>query len=59
VSCKVVAPGARTIGIYWYRIAGPPWYDSYYAPTNSFLNDDPINGRHDKIVDETVPYCPP
>jgi hypothetical protein len=59
VSCKVVAPGNRTIGIYWYRIASPRWYDSYYAPTNSFLNDDPISGRHDKVVDETVPYCPP
>jgi hypothetical protein len=43
VSCKIVAPGASSVGIYWYRIADPPWKD-YYSPTNSFLNDDPITG---------------
>lgn len=57
VSCKIVAPGASSVGTYWYRIADPPWTDSY-APTNSFLNDDPISGNHKKAVDELVPYCP-
>lgn len=57
VSCKIVAPGASSVGIYWYRIVDPPWKD-YYAPTNSFLNDDPISGSHKKAVDESVPYCP-
>jgi hypothetical protein len=61
VSCKIVAPsaGASTVGTYWYRIASPPWNDQFYSPTNSFLNDDPITGSHEKIVDEGVPYCPP
>jgi hypothetical protein len=58
VSCKVVAPGVPSVGIYWYRIVDSPWKD-YYAPTNSFLNDDPISGNHKKAVDESVPYCPP
>jgi Helix-turn-helix len=57
VSCKIVAPGASSVGTYWYRIADPPWKD-YYSPTNSFLNDDPISGSHKKAVDESVPYCP-
>jgi hypothetical protein len=57
VSCKVVAPGAASVGIYWYRIADLPWKGSY-APTNSFANDDPISGSHKKAVDESVPYCP-
>ena len=57
VSCKIVAPGGSSVGIYWYRIVDPPWKD-YYAPTNSFLNDDPISGSHKKAVDESVPYCP-
>lgn len=57
VSCKIIAPGASSVGTYWYRIADPPWKD-YYSPTNSFLNDDPINGSHKKPVDEKVPYCP-
>ncbi len=57
VACKIVAPGASSVGIYWYRIVDPPWKD-YYAPTNSFLNDDPISGSHKKAVDESVPYCP-
>lgn len=58
VSCKIVAPGENSIGTYWYRIVDQPWNDLYYAPTNSFLNDDPISGSHDKAVDEAVPYCP-
>lgn len=59
VSCKIVAPGVRSVGLYWYRIADPPWSDRYYSPANSWLNGDPIGGPYTRVVDETVPYCPP
>lgn len=58
VSCKIVAPGVPSVGIYWYRIADPPWNDRYYSPANSWLNGDSIGGPYESIVDATVPYCP-
>lgn len=58
VSCKIVAPGGRTVGVYWYRIASPPWNDQYYSPANSWLNTDPPAGPYTSVVDAAVPYCP-
>lgn len=59
ISCKIVAPGDRTVGVYWYRIAEPPWNDQYYSPANSWLNNDPPEGPYTSVVDAAVPYCPP
>lgn len=58
VSCKIVAPGDRSVGVYWYRITSPPWNNHYYSPANSWLNNDPPTGPYTSIVDPTVPYCP-
>jgi hypothetical protein len=42
VSCKIYAPqiaSANPDG-YWYRIASPPWSNTYYAVANTFWNGD-------------------
>ncbi|MEW2255313.1 hypothetical protein [Streptomyces sp. NPDC047869] len=44
-------------GGYWYRIASPPWSDTYYAVANTFLNGDPPEGPYSHDVDEKVPDC--
>lgn len=59
VSCEITAPSAPNVGLYWYRIATPPWGGQYYSPANSFLNGDPPDGSAPThVVDQTVPECP-
>lgn len=59
VSCKIASPSAASVGIYWYRIASPPWNNDYYSPANSFLNGGGLNGSpNDRDVDPAVPDCP-
>src|SRR6266545_5467934 len=42
VSCKVYEPYIASVNPdgYWYRLAGPPWNDRYYAAANTFMNGD-------------------
>jgi subtilisin family serine protease len=42
VSCKVYDPFIQSANPdgYWYRIAGPPWNNQYYAVANTFWNGD-------------------
>jgi hypothetical protein len=59
VSCEITAPSAPNVGLYWYRIATPPWNNQYYSPANSFLNGDPPDGSAPThVVDQAVPECP-
>ncbi len=58
VSCKITAPSAPSVGLYWYRIVNPPWDNQYYSPANAFLNGDPAEGPYKHVVDEAVPDCP-
>lgn len=59
VSCEITAPSAPNVGLYWYRIATPPWNNQYYSPANSFLNGDPPDGSSPThVIDSTVPECP-
>jgi hypothetical protein len=60
VSCKVYAPqivSANPDG-YWYRIASPPWSNSYYAVANTFWNGDiPGQKPYVHFTDWAVPNC--
>lgn len=59
VSCEIAAPTVPSVGLYWYRIATPPWNNQYYSPANSFLNGDPPDGTAPThTVDPTIPQCP-
>lgn len=59
VSCKVHDPAIASANPdgYWYRIAGPPWNDRYYAPANTFMNGDPWGGPYSHNTDWNVPNC--
>lgn len=60
VSCKIYDPAipSASPGGYWYRIASPPWRNSYYAVANTFLNGDPPGGPYTHPYDPDVPNCP-
>lgn len=59
VSCKVYDPYIGTVNPdgYWYRLAGSPWNDQYYAAANTFMNGDPWNGPYTHNTDFNVPDC--
>lgn len=59
VSCKVYAPifpSTQPDG-YWYRIASPPWNNSYYAVANVFTNGDLPGQMPPTNTDWSVPDC--
>jgi TIR domain-containing protein len=59
VSCKVYDPSIASAkpGGYWYRIASPPWNNTYYACANTFLNGDPPGGPWTHQYDHSVTNC--
>lgn len=59
VSCKVLDGTIASVNPdgYWYRIASSPWSNGYYAPANTFLNGDPIQGPYANNTDFAVPDC--
>jgi hypothetical protein len=59
VSCRVFDPSIPSVSPagYWYRIASAPWRNQYWAPANTFLNGDPMNGPYRRAVDRRVPLC--
>ena len=57
VSCRVSQAFIGSAQGGWYRIASPPWNDHYWAPANTFLNGDPVNGPFNRLYDSQVPAC--
>lgn len=59
VSCKLQAFSFDSIGPdgYWYLIASAPWNNQYYAPADTFLNGDPVDGPYEHNFDPAVPDC--
>jgi GDSL-like Lipase/Acylhydrolase family len=59
VSCRVYDPTIASVNPdgYWYRIASPPWSNSYYSPANTFMNGDPYGGPYTHNTDFSVPVC--
>jgi transcriptional regulator with XRE-family HTH domain len=59
VSCKiynVTVPSTKPDG-YWYRVAGMPWDNHYYAVANTFGNGDRMGGPYTHNTDWRIPNC--
>jgi hypothetical protein len=57
VSCKVYSPVFGSVK-WWYRIASSPWDNAWWAPANTFLNGDPLEGPYPHYeYDPAVPDC--
>ena len=59
VTCRVydTSIDSSLPGGYWYKIASPPWSNSYFAVANTFLNGDPPGGPYTHNYDPNVPDC--
>ncbi|SED31290.1 hypothetical protein SAMN04489727_7361 [Amycolatopsis tolypomycina] len=60
VSCKVYDTTIESAspGGYWYRLAGYPWNNGYYAVANTFTNGDtPGDPQGPTDFDPAVPDC--
>lgn len=59
ISCKVVGFEVADGNTWWYRIASPPWENTYYASADGFYNDGATSGSllGTPFVDPSVPSC--
>lgn len=59
ISCRLIGFTVQDGNPWWYRIASPPWGESYYVSADPFYNNGQISGDlvGTPFFDPAVPLC--
>lgn len=59
ISCALTGFAVANGNTWWYRIASPPWNNSFYASADAFYNNGATSGtlKGTPWVDPAVPVC--